>query len=34
MVVPQRGWFIMEHPIKMDGLGVITPSSGRFHVYD
>ena len=22
IMVPQNGWFIMEHPIKMDDLGV------------
>ena len=31
IVVPQKGWFIMENPIKMDDLGG-TPTFGNTHI--
>ena len=30
--VPQNGWFTMENPIKMDGLGLNTPIFGNTHI--
>ena len=34
MGVPENGWFIMGHSIKMDDLGLphVTPISGKFHM--